>query len=273
MRIVRSTHLAAVTVALSGALLALPEARQTGNTFTVPLTDPSRPATINVSSTSGDVVVRATDRRDVVVVPRDESNTTTMTTATTNGLRRLTLAAGLAVTEDNNVISVNVASRRGDDTDIQIEVPLKSNLKVAAADGNVEVAGVDGELEIDNRHGDVRLTNVSGSVVANSRNGDVRVVLTRVTGAKPMSFASFNGDVDVTLPASTKATVRLRSDNGDIFTSFDDQFRPAAGSQTTASPNGRAVESGSLSGLINGGGPEFDLRTFNGDVFLRKGAN
>jgi hypothetical protein len=32
---------------------------------------------------------------------------------------------------------------------------------------------------------------------------------------------SFNGDVDVTFPASLKASIKMQSNMGDIFTDFD----------------------------------------------------
>ncbi len=42
-----------------------------------------------------------------------------------------------------------------------------------------------------------------------------------------MASTSFNGDVDVTLPASAKANLKLRTDQGEIFTDFDVQIRPS----------------------------------------------
>ena len=45
-----------------------------------------------------------------------------------------------------------------------------------------------------------------------------------------MAFTSLNGIVDVTLPASVKANVKLRSDQGDVFTDFDIQLTPGQGS-------------------------------------------
>jgi len=91
---------------------------------------------------------------------------------------------------------------------------------------------------------------------------------------QPMAFASFNGNVDVTLPASLKATFKLRSDMGDVFTDFDLQLKTdTTTSQNPQRENGRLVirVNQSLTGTLNGGGPEIELRTFNGNVYLRKG--
>jgi len=136
------------------------------------------------------------------------------------------------------------------------------------------IEGVDGEIEASNDNGSVSLTDVSGSVVAHSLNGKVIAVLKRVTPQKSMSFVSMNGNVDVTLPPDTKANLKLRTDNGDVWTDFDVQLK--GGSQPVVEDsrkNGgryRIEVDRSFSGAINGGGPDFELRTMNGNVYIRK---
>ena len=80
----------------------------------------------------------------------------------------------------------------------------------------------------------------------------------------------------MTLPASAKANLKMRSDMGEIFSAFDIQNRPVT---STAPQAGRRSDGGfrlevnqSIQGSVNGGGPEFELRTFNGNIYLRKGA-
>ena len=82
-----------------------------------------------------------------------------------------------------------------------------------------------------------------------------------------------NGTVDVTLPASIKADLKLRSDQGDVFTDFDLQMQQSAASTSTSKNNGRfrIDVNRSITGTINGGGPDIELRTLNGSVILRKG--
>jgi DUF4097 and DUF4098 domain-containing protein YvlB len=129
-------------------------------------------------------------------------------------------------------------------------------------------------MVIDNTNGGITLTGVAGSVVANTTNGHVVATLTRVTAQKAMAFTSFNGRVDVTLPAATRANLKLRSDNNDVFTDFDVQLGSAPASvQDTRREGGRFRISvnKSIYGSINGGGPDIELRTYNGNVYLRKG--
>ena len=91
---------------------------------------------------------------------------------------------------------------------------------------------------------------------------------------KQMAFTSLNGTVDVTLPPSTKANLRLRSDRGDVYSDFDVQLAASAPAvQESGGSNGRyrINRNRSVVGAINGGGPEFELRTFNSNVYVRKG--
>jgi Sigma-70 region 2 len=186
--------------------------------------------------------------------------------------RRLEPTAGFEVVEENN--RMVIPANANDSVELLVTVPTRTNLKAVGTNGGpLTIEGVDGEIEARNTNNAITLTNVAGSVVANRTNGNVKATLTRVTD-KPMAFTSFNGNVDVTLPASLKATFKLRSDMGDLFTDFDLQVK----TDTTTSPNPqrengqlRIVVNKSLTGTLNGGGPEIELRTFNGYVYLRKG--
>ena len=110
----------------------------------------------------------------------------------------------------------------GGGEDLTIETPVNTNLQLKTMNGSsIEVTGVNGDHEIENTNGSIKLTNVSGSVVAHTLNGAITASLDHITGNKPMSFTSMNGKVDVTLPADTKARLRLKSDNGSIFSDFD----------------------------------------------------
>jgi hypothetical protein len=169
----------------------------------------------------------------------------------------------------------------GDPADLQIQVPARTNLQLSVINGGaIVVEGVQGEIEASNVNGSVTLTDVAGAVVAHSVNGKVLANLRQVTPEKPMAFTSLNGVVDVTLPASLKANLRLRSDQGDIYTDFDLRTQPAAGApgpgaddkdKRGARARVRLRNDSSFYGSVNGGGPEFESRTFNGDIFVRKG--
>jgi hypothetical protein len=253
---------------------------QSDDGVVVPFSDPSRPGKVIVDVLSGGITVRGENRRDVVIssggvteIPSPRSLPPPNGAAA--GMRRLTQAPGFTVEEERNEIKVEATSFRRRSGAFDIRVPTRTSLKLEAINsGTITVENVEGDLEIENVNGPVVLTNVSGSVVANSVNGGVKAQLTRVTAQKAMAFSSLNGNVDVTLPASVRATFKMRSDRGEVFSDFDVQIRPDAGAATGRRMGGkyRLEVNRAIYGTVNGGGPEIELRTFNGSVYLRKGA-
>jgi hypothetical protein len=253
---------------------------------TVPLSDPSRPGTVDMDIVMGNITIKGTNRRDVLVEAR--TGTGFMPRPPRRraddeppppGLRRLTQNGGFGVEEDRNTVSIDVGPPRH--IDFTIEVPLRTNLNIETVMGSIVVEGVEGELEVESVNGSVTLTNVGGSVVAHTVNGKLTATVARPAPQQPMAFTSMNGSVDVTLPAAVKANLKLRSDQGDVYTDFDLQLRrdssnpnPNPNPDVDVRRNGRArvidVDN-AIYGSVNGGGPDFEMRTFNGNVYVRKG--
>lgn len=248
------------------------------DTQVVPFSDPSRIGKIEVETLSGSIMVRGENRRDVSVVMRSGASNRQLergqAPAPPAGLRRLTQAPGYTISEERNEIRIESGSMRNGPGALELRVPLRANLKLASVNGGtITVDNVEGEIEIEHVNGSVALTNVAGAVVAGTQNGSVTATLSRVTADKAMAFSSFNGKVDVTLPASIKANLKMRSDNGDIFTDFDVQLRPSGEKPTTTrrGPGTKIEVNRAIYGSVNGGGPEIELRSFNGTIYLRKG--
>ncbi len=191
------------------------------------------------------------------------------------GMKQVPLdSSGLTVEESNNHVSIQVESYRSG-YDLDIKVPFASNLKIEGANlGGISVEGVNGEIEIETASGGVKLGNVSGTVVATTTNGDIDVVLNRIAADKPMSFVTFHGDIDVTLPSDAKVNVRVKSNMGEVFSDFDIALKQAP-PEADSSPKKEAGKfrvslDRSIYGMINGGGPEIKFQNFSGNVYLRK---
>jgi hypothetical protein len=292
IRTVRS--LLALSALCAGAI-GIAQAQQNSQQVTVPLSDPSRPGTLSVNLMWGGVTITGTNRKDVLIDARASEEPRGRGRfgpdpdprpfgrgrgrdgdGDTTGLRRLTQPGGFEVEEHNNQVEISSGGAMNRGVDFTIQVPARINLKLSTLNhGPIVVENVEGEIEVENQNESVTLTNVAGSVVANAHNGKVKVVMTRLTAEKAMGFTSFNGDVDVTIPAAARANLKMRSDMGEIFTDFDVQIRPG----TPAAAPGARRDGGfrldvnrSIQGAVNGGGPEFELRTYNGNIYLRKGA-
>lgn len=308
---------AAGALATAGAA----QAQSDPNRLTVPFSDPSRPGTVNVSLFNGGIKVRPSTGRDVIVTTSGGrvTNSSEPPSGKGAGLRRLSQPGGISFTEENNVMTISSNRLNGGGGDLDIQVPARTNLKLNTVNGDeIVVERIEGDIEVTAVNSSITLTDVAGAAVVHSTNGDVKVLLRQVTAQKPMSFTSFNGDVDVTLPPGVKANLKMRTDHGEVLTDFDVQIqpRPATSSPSVglvvpplppipplppsapgADPRERERQArdrerqlrdlerqtrdlrggfridvdSSIYGTVNGGGPEFELRTFNGDIYLRKG--
>ncbi|NTU51846.1 MAG: DUF4097 domain-containing protein [Candidatus Aminicenantes bacterium] len=190
------------------------------------------------------------------------------------GMKQLTgSSSGLEIEEEANVVQIRTESFKAA-TDLVIQVPVATSLEIRSSmDGAILVEGVSGEIDINNINGPVTLRNVSGNTLVHTVNGDIEAVLARVAADKPLSFSSMTGDIDVTLPPDTKASVKMKTDQGEIYTDFDvDMSRQPTRTEAGKTEEGRyrITFDKSLVGIINGGGREISFNTFIGDIFIRK---
>jgi hypothetical protein len=244
--------------------------------------DPSRPGLLKVNWIMGSISVKTHNTDDVTVETKgdrnrlDERIVRRPAPPETAGLRRIDSGgAPLTIDSDsNNVMTITGGGIVPGISDLEIEVPAKTNLNLQTVNGRtISVDGVEGDIEVMAVNGNVSLTNIVGSVVAHSMNGKVVVSFQNVAAGKPMSFTSMNGNVDVTLPAASKANLKMRTRNGGIYTDFDLQMTPPSGpANSTQGQTGlrRIQLEKNVAGTINGGGAEFDLRSQNGNIYLRR---
>ena len=240
-----------------------------GDRVVVPARNSSRPRLVKAQTHNGSLTVKAYSGNEVIVETKGAD--ASRRERTRDGMKRVNLPpTGLEVEEEDNVI--NVRLRSSSDGDVIISVPANTSLQLDAHNGRITVEGVHGEIVAQSQNGRIMLTNVSGTVVANTHNDQVKVVMDRVDTAKPLSFASWNGNVDVTFPADFKANVKLKCNQGEIWSDFDVKMSPAqTATEKSNAPSGkfRVRTDSAYSGTINGGGVEASFSTYNGNIYLR----
>jgi hypothetical protein len=263
------------------ALISVSAFAQEKNEFTVPLTDQAKRGKLKAHINFGSITVKGVARKDVLVKyvsvadeeDDDEENEHNNDNRKKDGLHRISGGGiELEVTENSNLIKVNSDSWNNK-INLEIEVPSGFDLDVSTYnDGDVIITNIQGELEITNFNGAITALNISGSVVATTYNGDVKITFDKVTDGAPMSYATFNGDIDVTFPATVKGVLKLKTEQGEIFTGFDVAIKSTGPVQKKDAKSG--VYKVSIDewkrGDLNGGGPEMTMKTYNGDIYVRK---
>lgn len=267
--------LAALALTSASAALATEPFRER---LSVPLSDPSRPARLEVALVMGGItVVGGGSNQEVLieaVARAGEDDEGEEVEPSRRGLRRIPNdTLGLEAEEKDNRVSISAESWR-QSLDLRVTVPSGSSLVLSSVNGgDLVVEGVEGELELHNTNGSIRVTGARGPVSAATVNGDIHVGFGKGGAvAAPMGFSTLNGDIEITLPAALKADVRLRSDNGEIYSDFDVQLerKPAQVEEERSKGRYRVVIAREMTGKIGGGGPELLLKTFNGDIVLRR---
>jgi hypothetical protein len=269
------SYLAALTVVLATGAISQPSVEK----IPIPLSDPGRPVLLKVGLLTGSIQVKGGAVKEVTVeatTTQDEDEADRGKKS--GGMKRIpNTSMGLSAEEEDNTVTVSTGLRgTSHKIDLVIQVPTACSMKLSTVnDGDIVVENVNGDLEINNTNGSITLKQIAGSAVAQTLNGGVLVVFTKVNSDKAMSFSSLNGDIDVTFPAPLKATVQLKSDQGDVFSDFDVQMEKSA-AKVDKNEKGkgkyRVTIEKTMRGIINGGGQEIQFNSFNGDIYIRKGS-
>ncbi|HEY5919328.1 MAG TPA: DUF4097 family beta strand repeat-containing protein [Chryseolinea sp.] len=246
---------------------------QNPNEFTIPLSDPAKRGKLKAKINYGSITVKGTGRKDVLVRYTAEKDEDRGKSDTKDGLKRIGGGGmDLEAVENSNTVSVKSDSWNNK-LNLEIEIPSGMDLEVKTYnDGDLMISNIQGELTLTNYNGEITALNVSGTVVATTYNGGIKVTFDKVTDGTPMSYSTYNGDIDLTFPAAVKATLKMKTEQGDIYSGFEVDLKSSGPIQKKDTGSGvvKVTVDEWKRGDINGGGPEFTMKNYNGDIILRK---
>ena len=188
--------------------------------------DPAKPGKIKLRVMWGDVTITGADALEVTIVSNIKNKNATEKRA--DGLRRLDSEVTYTATEKDNVITIDLTgdgpAAAASGATLAITTPRATSIFVEnSLGGSVDVKNLVGDVEIRSLNGEVTLDRISGSALVETMNGEIHATFVKVAEGKPLSFTSMNGEIDVRVPADTKANVRLRTHNGAVYTDFDEK--------------------------------------------------
>jgi DUF4097 and DUF4098 domain-containing protein YvlB len=241
-------------------------------TITIPLSKPSEPGLLKIAINSGNITVKGYSGKEVIVKASSRKSNY-RGQSSKKGLKRIAVnTLEFRAEENDNYVIVDTKYYQAIDFEVQVPKNFSLALKTVN-DGKIYVENVNGIMEISNMNGPITLKDISGSVSADALNQDIKVSFVEVKPNTPMAFSSLNGDIDITFPKSLKADVKMKSERGELFTDFDIKMKPSKAEYTnTSGKNGKAYQvkvEKWIIGSINGGGPEFFFKNYNGDVIIR----
>jgi DUF4097 and DUF4098 domain-containing protein YvlB len=208
--------------------------------------------TVRLKTFSGRVTITATGGSQVVIHA--------VRRATAERLRDIKLE----VQQEGNIIDIDanhqLVERRNNnvvETDFDIQVPSQTKIDLRTFSAPVTVTGVRGDLIVDGFSSDIRLTDVGGPMRVKTFSGGVEVEAPAWSDGDDLNVNTFSGGVTLRLPANARGDLEF-----DTFSGKFNSDLPVALS-TSSRRNFR--------GTLNGGGnAEFRLKTFSGDVSIRR---
>ena len=137
-------------------------------------------------------------------------------------------------------------------------VDVTGDVDLHTVSGTVKADSVKGSVEADTVSGSVLLTNITSAVRVEGSTTSGRVVYEGdITSSGYYFLTSHSGRVEFTVPAGAAFDVVAKTFSGSINSEFE------------ISVQGK-IDKKSLSGSINGGGAEVELKAFSGNIYLKK---
>ena len=253
--------------------------------------------TVNVSCPGGDVIVRGSDRSQIVVKARTErgairfvssGSNATLEPAASRGCNdahfELSVPAGVHLVTSTWSGSLSVSGVKGEidahaqsgdveirdaGDDIEVET-LSGDVTIEGARGAVNVHTVSGDIALTGGRGDVEIETVSGDmelrdvvskqVRTNSTSGDATFA-GAIVDAGRYQFETHSGELRLELPANVGAQLSLSTFSGEIDSAFPITLTPGAHGIG-------ASQAKKLTCNLGQGSARIIAETFSGDVTL-----
>ena len=239
----------------------------------IPLSSPNKLGTLKSSQVYGGIRVTGYEGKEVIVVVHQRQKQYKVVKK--HGLTMIpNNSFNLNIEEENNTVRINSHPRGSNPAvNLEIKVPKNFNLNIKNINnGNSYISGVNGELEVSNINGDVTLKSVAGSATIDTVNGKITADFITIDNNTNMAFSTVNKDIDITYPKDTKASVKIKTLKGNIYTGFEMNLIKSKQKADNSHKKGKhryGIEQW-VKGEINGGGPEYTFSSINGDVIIRE---
>jgi hypothetical protein len=241
----------------------------------------SRAATMKKAQEDADLVKITVSKENSTVrikTEYPEKNNKNLSVSVSYRLRIPAQAAVNAKTVSGTVRCENIGGYLMAETTSGKVVALgaRSGANCSSKSGNVEVEDITGDVDLHTVSGSVIADSVRGSVEADTVSGNV--LLTNITGADKVEGNTTSGRVVYEGDIASSGYYFLKAHSGRVEltvqsgAAFDVNARTFSGSinsEFEITTKGK-IDRKSLSGTINGGGAEVELRAFSGNIYLKK---
>jgi len=210
-------------------------------------------ATLDIREPNGRITIEATDGSEIQVTATRVAKAPTEEAAKAAAEKiQINEKASSDRVELDSTMGFQLTSGLSQHVDYDIKVPKFINLAVKATNSQVSVKSVAGTVTVEATNGEITIDGAEQGVDITTVNGRVVLNMAKV-GTGGARVKSTNGEIEVGVPASGKATLAARVTNGAVEVQGLEL-------QTSEKSYNR------LDATLGGGGPEIRLGTTNGVI-------
>lgn len=253
---------------MTGLMLVFAVAVQ-GQEFKMAVKGNAADTWVEINRLSADITIEGTSGGELRIVAKDYEGMPEKA----QGLKPLSAfgpentGIGLSVLQEGSKITISGTNNKADQGEYVVYLPKSLNLRVDYHNpmaGDVTIKGMAGQVEAKAFSNDLELVDVTGPIIAHTLSSDLNVRFTTVSQASPSSLTSTSGDIEITLPATSKGTFNMSTMTGGVYSDLD--FKMSEENSEI-----RRIGGTKTAGTLNGGGVEISLKTISGDIYIRKG--
>jgi hypothetical protein len=146
--------------------------------------------------------------------------------------------------------------------DITGTVPRNANIDIRLESGNVRLSGLSGPMVVRVEGGNVQIAGAANNVDVEVHNGAIDVGVYRIAAGSTIDLRTTNGNLGLTLPASSSTKIEARTRAGTITT------EGLTFANRQLNPDGAGAR---FQGNLGQSGATITLRTENGTITLTEG--
>jgi hypothetical protein len=176
-------------------------------------------ALLEIHETAGLVSLEATDG-DTIEVDATRTATASTEEAAKDLLKDFTIRETVTperVELDGTMQDASLGLNRSRRVDYHIKVPRSASVTVKTTNSEVTAQGLGGMFRVEATNAEIRGTALGGGADVTTVNGDISLEFLKL-GEGGVRCKGTNGQIVVTLPGSSKATIAARVTNGAVET-------------------------------------------------------
>lgn len=173
--------------------------------------------------------------------------------------------------QDKNKVYID-ASSPFHEINFIIYVPYSCNIDIETSGGSININNIKGKIECQTTGGDIFVENLTGTVNTSTLDGKTSVQFTGLFPENINALSSFNGDIEISLPAKADADIEVKAEENNLKSELNIAFNAGKVNRINDDPNGKIkyVTEKWQTGKLNNGGTKIIISSMDGLVHLKK---